>query len=631
MNLRHLTCCLLFAATLFCGLPCAHAASSDKEYDQAEQLRNSRKYDDALNAYQALLGKPNRTTEQKVRYLWGMVDCKRQQKKYPEALVLVDQIIATLPPKDFGLRPANDARFDLLGQVGKAEDSALYATQLAGLAGEDDIDSAISWYQRSAMRWMSIKRYPEALQQAQLAATAARSALMYRRVADSLWISSDAMWSASYFEKCIPPLQQILEIKSNDITPDYILRTRTRLSDCFLKLNRFNDARAAYQSYIDSETDANIRQRWWMAIARTWQTEKNLPAAIKAMEQVILAQPGISGHDYWYEAQSNIADLLGQTGDLSAAMQAAQICFAIADTRERVTASGNRIAGLLQQMDKKNTRAKAFTLYQREGGKDGVSNPLDALPFAPQAEVARIFTEAQTHLGTDPAALIQRGLMHAYLGQKKEACAILLEACRRAAGDDVLPACNALLFVGVRGLRGNVADLDHFAQFLAYGPTGPEGKSTLADPFLELNLPPAAIAISPDSLATFRELRKRLEQIVDDYSWTEGGRRDAVVALQRVHEALGDWNDKSVLDWYITHMETDRDARAQDLLFSGIMSAARQGQYHWGSSRQYLSSLDNLPPKLQKRMDPANKGRQSPFYNIDKLEEQTRASLIFRK
>ena len=629
MTLDHRPSRWVLPVLLVLGLTVSSAAAPkiDSPFEQAEKLRSARKFAEAGAIYQTVLSSPQLPMEEKIRCLLRIVDCDRQQKKLPEALAATDQLLTLLTPGGSAVRSATETRCDLLIQMNRREEAALYATE-CGARFPDDPDYAASWYQRSGHLWLDVKRPAEAAGQLSRAADLATKGGNLRRAADSLWTASEAMWNAKELDKSAAFAQQVSDLDSPDIPPDLRFWARNRIGDCLVRQERLTEARQTYQSFIATETTAEFRPRWWLATARLWQREKNAAATIDALDHVITGQAGMVGYGHWFEAQSMIADTLVQAGDLNAALQAARVCLDVADTRDRVNQSAVRISHLLQQIDKTPNRAKVFMAFQRG---ETPENPLDAPLAPPDPDRVKAFAQAQDHLGTDTEAMIQRGLMRAYLGQRKEAYAVLMEACRRAVGEEVGPAYGTLLFVGVRGVRGNAVDLDSFARYLAYGAAGADGKSSLPDPFAALQVPPPAVQAVVAQQQALAEVQRRLEVIVEDPNWPEEHRRDAVRALQRVHSALGDWGEAAVSQWYLDSMAREKDGLTQDLLLPAILSCSRQGQIHWGGTLQYLVNRDTLSPKLQKALETLTKRHQSPMLAVQQLEEQTRLTAIFRR
>ncbi|MFA4945279.1 MAG: hypothetical protein WC789_11330 [Lentisphaeria bacterium] len=635
---------LLAAATLALLAFAPRALAKDAALEKADQLRAQRQYDAALDAYDTLLKKPQLPLETQVGCLWGIVDGKRQQKKPADALAAIDRLLAILPANDDGRRTAREIRHYLLRHdLNRPADAGQFADACAAALAADDPGPAATWSWQAATDWLAAKRYPEATAAAARTAEAARQAQNWRSVADSLWLASDIALYANDLEKAITPLRQLLDlVKDGDLAIDFQFRAQARLGDCLVKLNRLPEARQAYETFIATEPSAEIRQRWWLAIAQSWQTEKNAPAALDALAKVVTAQAGTTGYAHWVDAQWQSIDLLLQAGNLPAALETARGCFDIADTRERIIISGNRIVGILQQLDKKSDRATLFLDFQRFGpaGKDGtpgtaddLTNPLDAIPRIADPVREQAFAAAEATLGTDVEALIQRGLMRTWRGQKKEACAILLEACRRAAGDQVAPAANALIFVGVRGVRGHVADLDTFVPFLAYGPAGADGNSSLPDPFAALALPPPGLPPAAAAEAEgLRDLRRRLEHLQEDRYWPGNGRGDAATALLRVHGALADWNEKEVLAWYLARIAAEKTEHVPEPLLQGLLAAARQGRVDWGETRRFLAAAAaTLPPPQAATLAKFAKSPRNPLPALEKLEAAAKPDAIFRR
>lgn len=456
---------------------------------------------------------------------------------------------------------------------------------------------------------------------------AAQTAAAQAETPDSLWKAFEVEWKAKAYDRSLKPLEKLLALEKDAVSYELRLRARNHLGDCLVRLDRYADARKAYASFIADEPFVTPRQDWWMAIARTYEKEENWPAAVDALEQILTLPADKVENKAWFTALGMIADFRGRQGDQAAALAAARDCLAVADNKQALNSASSRIKDLLRSQDKNNDRATRFLEFQRLGpsGEDAIKgtpddlvNPLDALPCAPQPP-ARLaaFAAIEKTLGFDTSALTQRGLIYALQGRSREACAVLLEACRRAAGSDVASAYNSLVYVGVRGVAGHVADLPDYAVFLRYGPAGSAEAGTLTDPFVALRLPEFKLQPRAAEVTNLRDVVQRLEGIVLDVNWPAEGRRTAATALLRLHSTLGDWGDDRVLTWFSNRLEVEKDARLFPALSQGFFAASRGGRVDWGETEKKLVGVEAFPA-LQKILPQTT---SNPLLTIDKLVE----------
>lgn len=447
---------------------------------------------------------------------------------------------------------------------------------------------------------------------------------------NTLWKEFEVCWRDKAFDQALVPLQKLLAFDKKAVSFDLWIKAQNSKGECLVRLERYAEARKAYESFIAAEVAAAPRQDWWLSIARTYEKEKNIPAAINALENVLNSQADKVETKFWLIALSMIADFKAQQGDLALALDAARDCLAIADSKQSCNSASARIKNTLQSLDKNRDRATAFMDYQNFGpfGADGVKgtaddlvNPLDSIPRAPQP-VARMaaFAVAEKIFGTDTPALIQRGLMYSLQGRSKEACAVLMEACRRASGDEISTAYSTLIYVGVRGIHGHTADLRRFVSFLRLGPGGSPESGLLSDPFPSLGLPKwNARQLTATEVADLRYLIRRLEGLVLDNAWPDKGRREAASALLRLHSLLGDWGEPSVLQWYADRLEAGPDGNLQSALSHGYLAASRAGRIDWGETIKNLAAVEQLP--ATKKV--LSKSSINLLQILQKLEEST--------
>lgn len=69
-------------------------------------------------------------------------------------------------------------------------------------------------------------------------------------------------------------------------------------------------------------------------------------------------------------------------------------------------------------------------------------------------------------------------------------------------------------------------------------------------------------------------------------------RRDAVMAANRVHEALADWGTKGQLAWYMERLGRDNHDMVEEELLAGALAAARGSQLHLAGIRAFWKQWD---------------------------------------
>ncbi len=578
------------------------ALAKDAQFDQAESLKSKRKLDEAIVLYQAVIARADAEPDNKVRSKWAIIDCLRQQKKYEASLAEAIQLHDSLASDHFMKRQAAGAVCDLLSQLNRHDEAAAVAAQTAQAAA-DEREVAAEWRMRCANLLIRAKKYPEAYEQGAKALAAAKETEEHRRVLDALWLQADAMYLAQDYARCLVPLKQSLELKFEDIPDNAWLCFKQRIGDCHTKLNALPEVRAAYKTFLATESDAPQRQRWWLGIAATWETEKNAAEAIAAYDQVIADRADLLCRDHWQEAQSAILRLAMQDADSTAALKLQHLSMDLADTRERIQPAAMQILNLLRKADGNATRAKAFAAYQQFGRagpdanlgtSDDLADPLESIGYPANPARVTAFEAASAKLGSDAQASLHRGWMCLYIGRPKEATSWFLDACRRGAGDEYQSAVHALVFCSARAATGSISDVERLADFILHGPVGLDGKSPVADPFATLAAPPGLPepALAETDRTNLLEVEKRLAAGLDQGLWQPEMKPDVIASLDRVHGGLGDWNTPGLADWYFTRMKSEPVAKTQESMLPGALAAARAGQIHMAGMRQFLTRLE---------------------------------------
>jgi hypothetical protein len=98
---------------------------------------------------------------------------------------------------------------------------------------------------------------------------------------------------------------------------------------------------------------------------------------------------------------------------------------------------------------------------------------------------------------------------------------------------------------------------------------------------------------SSEDVEALRKVRDFLAGFASDESERSDERREAIWALQRVHEALGDWGSDGQVDWYVALIPGEKDDRTQEALAFGGEAAARGSDHHLGGVRDFWREVES--------------------------------------
>ncbi|HUU09844.1 MAG TPA: hypothetical protein VM431_04830 [Phycisphaerae bacterium] len=116
---------------------------------------------------------------------------------------------------------------------------------------------------------------------------------------------------------------------------------------------------------------------------------------------------------------------------------------------------------------------------------------------------------------------------------------------------------------------------------------------------------PAGLAeLSPEDVQALGEARDCLQDMAADEGEHDYVRAEALLALNRVHEALGDWGRPGLADWYERLLLSEKAKRFLSPVLAGAQAACRGGRYHLGGVREFWRRLDAA---LQARGEPVDR------------------------
>jgi tetratricopeptide (TPR) repeat protein len=286
---------------------------------------------------------------------------------------------------------------------------------------------------------------------------------------------------------------------------------------------------------------------------------KRFDEAIALYERVFTEHA--EGFDRWYDAQVNITRALASKGDLAEAAKAAHLCVDGAPNLDAYDQAANLAADILSAQDKNVDRANQLVAFEQSGAAGGHINPLDAVGYPALPERERAFATFRQQAGDDATAARFRAFTFLFSGKPRDALAQFADAFRR--NENIYDQRNAgveLVTIGLRAAQGNRVGLDQAMRFVIYGPNGPDGKpgtaDDLADPFTALLPPVPPAGEGGDLPAADLALLKKMSADARLYAGdpvlpSDGVRRQALQALQRLTTALDGWGAPGQKDWYL--------------------------------------------------------------------------------
>jgi len=316
-------------------------------------------------------------------------------------------------------------------------------------------------------------------------------------------------------------------------------------------------------------------------------------------EQVITGHPEASNR--WSEAQLNITQALAKKGDLAEAAKAAHICL---DSAPNLQAYDNAVmltANILSALDKNVDRANQFLTFAQAGPSGGAANPMDAVGYPSLPERESAFATMRQQAGDDASASRLRAMTYLFTGKPKDALAQYADAFRRSASTpDLTRSGSDLVLVGVRAVQGHRMGLDQDISFLVFGASGPDGKpgtpDDVTDPFAKLLPAPPPVGegglaqLSPEDLATLRQVRDAAQLYAGDPLLVSETRRAALTALMRATCALDGWGAPGQKDWYL--QLALRPHSDEQILLTGAELAAKGRELNFGPVQALWIEVD---------------------------------------
>lgn len=348
--------------------------------------------------------------------------------------------------------------------------------------------------------------------------------------------------------------------------------------------------------------------------AQAASTAKNFDEAIKLYEQVITEHPTASAR--WFEAQLSIAQNLAKKGAWDDAAKAIHICLDSAQTPQAFDGAVATAAGIFSAQDKNVDHANQFLSFAQTGaGK----NPMEAIGYPTMPERETALAAIRQQAGDDDAAAKLRATTYLLTGKPKEALAVFADAFRRSTNNtQTVRASSDLVLIGLRAMRGNRAGLETAAQFIIYGPNGPDGKpgssDDLPDPFASYLPEPPLIGegglaqYTPDDLAELKKVREAAQLYWADPLLAADIRKTALGSLLKATSALDGWGAPGQKEQFLqAALESTVDDQTRALLLSCAEAAAKGRQLNFGSVQALWAEIDAKKIPATKGTDDARK------------------------
>ena len=128
--------------------------------------------------------------------------------------------------------------------------------------------------------------------------------------------------------------------------------------------------------------------------------------------------------------------------------------------------------------------------------------------------------------------------------------------------------------------------------------------------------------LTDEELADLRKLREVLRALVIDARETDDSRRDVVLALNRIHEALNDWGKKGQLEWYTDLLLKGMEGKVQGALAAGAQCAAKARNYHLGGVHSFWRDMDAACQGGKRRLSSETKAPREKLAKCVQLLEK---------
>ncbi|HBC89389.1 MAG TPA: hypothetical protein DCZ94_20810 [Lentisphaeria bacterium] len=626
--LRHyLLAGLLFAMFSFISPPAS--AQSPEKIDQeiakmASESRNNAKINEVATKLNAIIAGKAASVKQKINAFNIIFDMYARNKRQPDAIAAAAKICESVPGSPEVRQASLVALINMHAsaqQFDKAiENASLFIKEFPELKNNSaEVRVKLAGY------YTRKKNFSGSLDEAEKAMSQIEG--NDKLYAEALMIGMDAAAQSKKPEKELEFLTKLREDKYLKVRNQWEhYGIRMRYANAIRRTGKLDET-IKYCSEMEKIIDnhpTDQRQNWCKMIADCLVEKKaSSDEIIRQCEKVIANYPEVSNN--WYSSQQMIVDAFTREKKFNEALGAAKIMFDASDDQWKREHSCRVVADLFKQLDGNDTRAMQFTDYQDQGPygedkqagtQDDPKNPLAGINYPSYPEREKSFAKTTATCGDNAAASRHRGIMQIYTGHPRKALQYYIDGARRASCDDFGQAALDMIRIGAHSVRGYDADMEDFYRFASHGPNGLDCKAgtedDIKDPFavllgaeLKLSSGNGGMAgLSDADLKNLREVLGFLNSLASDQLTKGRDRRDVIVSIERIHEALLDWDGPEMRQWYMTKLSSFEKDDAEDALFNGLQLAARAGKYDLGAVQSLWKDLEAKSPGLENLVDP---------------------------
>ncbi len=600
------------------------SAQSPEKIDQeiaklaGESRNNAKTYEVATKIDTIITGKAA-SVQQKINAFNIIFDMYARSKKYGDAAGVVKKICDAVPGND---EVRQTALFALINMYANAQqfDKAIENAKLFLDEFPDQVRSAEVRVKLAS--YLSRKKdFAGSLSEAEKAMGKIKDD--DRLMAEALVIAMDAAANSKNPDKELEYVTRLKDDKYLKIrNPWEHFGIRMRYANCLRRTGKLDET-IRYCTEIGKITEnqpPDQRQNWCKMIADMLVEKKaSCDEVVRQCEKVFTEHPDISHH--WYSAQQMITEAYLRDKKFNEALGAGKILLDASDEPWRHQNAVRIIYEIFKQMDGNEDRAKVFSDYQiwgpegddeKIGTEDDLKNLMDGIKYPSYPEREKSFAKAMADCGDNSAASRHRGLMQIYTGHPRKALLYFIDGTRRATCDDFGPAALDMIRLGARSVRGYYADMENFFFFVTQGPNGADGKAgtedDIKDPFaallgseLKLSSGNGGMAgLSEANLKNLREVMAFLQSMAGDELTKGRDRRDVMLSIERIHEALLDWDAPEMKQWYISQMTNFDKNDSEDVLFNDLQLVMRAGKYDLGDVQALWKDVEAKKPEIEK-------------------------------
>jgi len=578
--------------------------------------KNASRYAAAVDTCRQILTTPKTSAPVKQRAFMALIETLARQGARQEAIDVAEALRLAYPNNAEIDRQAVFAQADqyLAWTANNKAAPAIARLEALTMRQAKDITTCGQAWLRIAKIEAKATAWDDAMQAAQRALATDPTNLTLG--IDALWLQQDMAARLHQPENRLLALKRALDPVYSDALPTSARAARNDLVASTLReLKRGEELRQFAVEQERTDDSPVRRQQWCYIVAEACREDGQAAAALAAYERVFTEHADVI--NLWPDAQARIVDVLAGQGRLPEALRAAHVLWDAATDPGSADRATTRIAELLRLADGNATRADALVALLRgvPAGKHGKTVPADdAAPVLPtlgypDGQARRQACEAAAAaIGDCVEASLHRGRGYLYAGDPRTGLAHFADALRRCPVSAVPETTRAVL-QGFRAVRGQTTGLADVGQYIACGPSGPDGQAgtddDVPDPFAALGLTgasrqPGGLTPLPDEeTALLQNVIRELRSLAARPG-SPTRRIAAFQAYQRTCEALVVIDRRETLAWVFEAMRRETDARALGALARLGQTVAKIDQLNLVDLRQFDADTLRLFEQLQR-------------------------------